>query len=231
MIKVILWDVDGTLLDFKAAEKAAIRKCFSIFQLGQCTDDMIKEYSAINDKYWRALEKGTLTKPEVLVGRFQEFFSLHGLPVEKAVPFNEEYQIRLGDTVVFRDDSYELVKSFQGKVLQGVVTNGTKTAQVKKLANSGFDKLIELTFISDEIGIEKPNVGFFDVVFEKLASYGSFKKDEIMIVGDSLTSDMQGGNNAGIVSCWYNPERKLCSLPLRLDHDIENLNQVKDIVG
>ena len=88
MIKAILWDIDGTLLNFEEAEKNAIRACFASHGLGECTDEMLKRYSTINRKYWEALEKGELTKPQVLVGRFREFFETEGLPVEKAESVN-----------------------------------------------------------------------------------------------------------------------------------------------
>ena len=74
MIKTLLWDIDGTLLDFSKAEEYGIRKCFEVFSLGECTDEMLKDYSKINRSYWERLERGELTKSEVLVGRFCEFF-------------------------------------------------------------------------------------------------------------------------------------------------------------
>ena len=111
MITTILWDVDATLLDFLAAEKAAIKKLFQEFDLGECTDEMIRRYSKINRSYWERLECGELTKPEVLVGRFREFFETEGICSDVAEVFNERYQLCLGDTIVFRDDSYEIVKS------------------------------------------------------------------------------------------------------------------------
>ena len=115
MIKVILWDIDGTLLDFEAAEKAAIGQCFASHNMGECTDEMLKRYSAINRKYWEALEKGTMSKPEILVGRFREFFETEGLPVEHAESFNAEYQVRLGDTVCFHGwmEYDELIELYQ----------------------------------------------------------------------------------------------------------------------
>lgn len=228
MIKTILWDVDATLLNFELAEKAAMEKCFSMFEMGECTQEMLSRYSKINRSYWQRLERGELTKPEVLVGRFEEFFGKEGIPVEKAAAFNEEYQVRLGDTVFFHDNAYELIKELQGKVKQAIVTNGTVVAQERKLEKSGLNKLITDIFISDQIGAEKPSPKFFEKVWEEL---GPYKKEEVMIVGDSLTSDMQGGNNAGIRCCWYNPKGLKNETSVHVDYEITNLWQVKDILS
>lgn len=227
MIKVILWDIDGTLLNFEMAEKYALRKCFELFGLGTCTDEMLSRYSVINRGYWERLERNEITKQEVLVGRFQEFFEKEGLPAEKAEAFNNEYQVRLGDRVFFCDDGDEIVEKLKGKVKQYAVTNGTLTAQQRKLKASGLDTLLDGAFISDEIGCEKPNKGFFDAVF---AQIGEYRKDEVLIVGDSLTSDMQGGNNEGILCCWYNPKHLEKKAVLRIDYEIENLHQVEQIL-
>ena len=152
-IKVVLWDIDGTLLDFQSAEKYAIQACFSKFQLGECTDGMLRDYVEINEGYWRRLERGELTKPQVLVGRFEEFFGKHGIDTAKAPAFNEEYQLRLGDTICFCENALETVKALHGRVWQYAVTNGTRTAQERKLAGSGLDKLLEGVFISEMIAV------------------------------------------------------------------------------
>ena len=227
MIKVILWDIDGTLLSFKLAERAAIRACFEKFGLGELTEEMLANYSAINASYWKRLELGELTKGQVLRGRFEEFFAAHGLDTSCVDDFNAEYQVRLGETVVFNDDGKELVQRLQGKVKQYAVTNGTLVAQRGKLKNSGLDKLLDGVFISDVVGVEKPGKGFFDAVF---AAIGSYDKDEVLIVGDSLTSDIQGGNNAGILCGWYNPGGEPVPEGLRIDYDIRDLNAVEIIL-
>ena len=95
MITTILWDMDDTLLDFHAAERVAIRSLFQRFELGECTDEMLQKYSEINRTYWERLERGELTKPQILVGRFQEFFASEGIDTEIAPEFNEAYQISL----------------------------------------------------------------------------------------------------------------------------------------
>lgn len=227
MIKVILWDVDGTLLDFLKAEHEAIKKCFEIYQLGECTDEMIQRYSVINRRYWERLERKEITKPEVLIGRFQEFFASEGIITDCAEDFNKEYQVRLGDTICFCDDSYELMKELKSQVKQYAVTNGTKVAQDRKLSRSGLDQLFDGIFISEEVGMEKPDVRFFDYV---LSQIGEYKKDEILIVGDSLTSDIQGGNNAGIVCCWYNPRNVVNTKDLVIDYEIDDLQKIRGIV-
>lgn len=226
MIKTILWDVDGTLLSFLEAERAAIIACFESQGLGACTEDMVRRYSRINAGYWERLELGELTKAQVLRGRFVEFFSSEGIAADPDA-FNEEYQLRLGDTICYIDDSYELLKRLRGRVRQYAVTNGTVTAQEKKLAASGFDQLLDGVFISDRVGVEKPGKAFFDRVFEQI---GPCEPGETMIVGDSLTSDIRGGNNAGIVTCWYNPRGLPNDRGVSVDHEIRDLREVETLL-
>lgn len=157
MIKALLWDVDGTLLDFKAAESAAIRRLFGEFSLGECTDEMIRRYSAINEEFWQRLERNEITKQQVLIGRYEQFFAEIGVPVSLAVEFNRRYQVRLGDTIVLRDDSYSIVKSLRGRVRQYVVSNGTVIAQSRKLEGSGLGEMMDGVFLSEALGVEKPN--------------------------------------------------------------------------
>lgn len=226
MYQVILWDVDGTLLDFHSAEAAAIRALFERFDLGLCTDAMLADYSAINAGFWRKLETGELTKPQVLTGRFETFFRKYGLDTGCVEAFNAAYQLALGDTICFCPNAMQSLLALKGKLLQCAVTNGTAIAQKKKLAASGLDKVFDHVFISDEIGIDKPNVAFFDAVWQKI---GAFAPHEVLIVGDSLTSDIRGGNNAGIKTCWYNPKGLPCPDDLRIDYDIRDLTQVLEI--
>lgn len=227
MIKVILWDMDATLLDFLAAEHAAIKYCFQKHGLGECTDEMIGRYSKINRRYWEMLERGEMEKQKILVERFREFFEREGLVTDCAEDFNASYQIALGDTICFQDDSYELVKKLNDDYRQFIVTNGTFVAQERKLKKSGFGALVEAVFISELIGHEKPSLHFFEKVFETI---GAYEKHEILIVGDSLTSDMMGGNNAGIVCCWYNPNHLENTKNVKVDYEIDHLWKIEEIL-
>ncbi len=227
MIRVILWDVDGTLLDFSAAERSALRACFLSFGLGECTDAQLARYSALNKRYWRRLEDGELTKAALLTGRFTDFFSQEQIADVDATAFNEAYQLRLGDTVVFIDGAYEVIRRLRGRVRQYAASNGTATAQMRKLTKSGLIDLFDGVFISEQVGAEKPSRAFFDAV---LGNVGDCAASEVMIVGDSLTSDMRGGNAAGIICCWYNPDCAPVPDGLRIDASITSLRQVEGIL-
>ncbi len=227
MIKTLLWDIDGTLLDFSKAEAYGIRKCFEIFELGECTDEMLLRYSLINKKYWEMLERKELAKPQVLRGRFEEFFKSEGIRFHKIDEFNLEYQYRLGDKVFFCDNALETITSLKGKYKQYAVTNGTFVAQNRKLTASGLDKVFDDVFISDKIGYEKPSKEFFDFVQNII---GDFNSEEVMIIGDSLTSDMLGGNNANIICCWYNPKGNANKYNIRIDYEIKDIAEVLEIL-
>jgi len=227
-MRVILWDVDGTLLDFHEAERTAIRKLFREFKLGECSDEMLGRYSAINRSYWERLERGEITKPQVLIGRFEEFFSAEGLDVTVVRAFNDAYQQSLGDTIVFRDDSLEIIKALRGKVKQYAVSNGTIVAQEKKLRLSGLGEQMDGIFLSEQLGVEKPNVEFFHKVF---AAIEPVDRSQVLIVGDSLTSDIRGGNNAGIRTCWYNPSGAAATVDVQIDHEIRDLREIFGLLG
>jgi len=227
MIKTLLWDIDGTLLDFGKSENYAIKKCFEIFGIGECSDEMVARYSPINRKYWEALERGELTKQQVLCCRFEEFFKSEGINFDRIDDFNNEYQIRLGDKAFFCENGFETVSSLKGKVRQYAVTNGTYEAQSRKLALSGLIDIFDDIFISDKIGFEKPSMEFFNVVQDRI---GAFSHDEVMIIGDSLTSDMRGGNNADILCCWYNPYNTENNSDIKIDFEIKDIAEILKII-
>ena len=228
MYKYILWDVDGTVLDFLASESYAIRFLFKKYNIGECSDEMLKMYSAINVKYWQILERGEMTKPEILVGRFREFFDIIGVDTSIAESFNQDYQVTLGDHIEFVKDAEEILLSQKDKYTIAAVTNGTKIAQAKKLRLSGLDEIFDDIFISENIGVEKPNIEFFDYVFEKL---GITDKKEVLLIGDSLTSDMKGGFIAGIDTCWFNPKHTPNLSEIPITYEIDELIKITNIVS
>lgn len=229
MIRVILWDVDGTLLDFKKAERGSLQTCFKTFDLGPCPEDRVARYSALNDSFWKRLERGEITKAELLPGRFEVFFKQEGIVFDQYDAFNKAYQRQLGEQIFFLEHSRDLLAKLKqtGQVRQYAVTNGTKAAQDRKLEKSGLGVLFDRVFISEEVGAEKPSPAFFETVWKTI---GPVPKDEVLIVGDSLTSDMKGGSQEGIVCAWYNPSGAPMPPELDLTYDLRSLWEVESIV-
>lgn len=225
---ILLWDVDGTLLDFHAAENIGIRSLFVDFGLGECNDAMIALYSAINANYWKKLETGEMSRSEILVKRFESFFNQIGVGPVDCEAFDVAYQKRLGETVIFRDKSYDLVKSLKGTIPQYAASNGTTVAQTGKLTKSGLMDLLDGVFLSEQLGAAKPSAEFFEQVFKQI---GAVNRERVLIVGDSLSSDILGAKNAGIKSCWYNPSHTVNTSTVFADFEADNLNQIPKILG
>ena len=225
--KYLLWDIDGTILNFELAERAAIRSLFDRFKLGDCSDEMLMYYSQINKRYWQLMESGKIKKDKMLVERFIEFFSNKGINADIAAEFNKEYQIALCDTIVFNDDAMDIIK-YQKKTCKIIiVTNGTEVVQEKKLERSGLNNSVDNVFISELVGFEKPNIKFFEKV---ILEVGIKDLKEALIIGDSLTSDIQGGHNIGIDTCWYNPKNEENTTLLNPTYTIRNLHELENII-
>ena len=222
----ILWDVDQTLLDFKKSEDYAIRYCFRKFGK-EASDEAVAIYSRINEGFWKRIEKGEINRKDALVQRFEQLFQQIGEQDMDAGAFQKEYAEALGSVYYYLDDSYELVKNLRGIYRQYLVTNGVTLTQMKKLRLSGFDQLADGIFVSEQIGIPKPHKDFFEKCFSMISG---FCKEKAVIVGDSLSSDMRGGNNAGIATCWYNPAGLKNLSDVKIDYEIRNLKEIWDIL-
>lgn len=197
--KNLLFDVDNTLLDFEAAETAALRSLFQEMQL-TLTPESEQLYQLMNKKRWQAHEKGELSSSQVVNGRFGPFFASLGKVVD-SVATEEKYRHYLNQGHQLLGDSLPVIQQLAEQADLYVVTNGLVDTQIKRLRASGLLPYFKALFISDQIGIQKPAVGFFDYVFDHIPD---FNKEETVIIGDSLTSDIQGGINAGIDTVWLN---------------------------
>ena len=216
---VILWDMDGTLLDFKFAQKEALTQVFRTIHK-PLTNDIIELYSRINDSYWKKLELGEVTQPELLDGRFYTFFEELGMEDVDVKTVRRKYEEVLGNVYEYIQDSLGLCTTLKSKCRQYIVTNGISGTQRNKINLSGFKDCMDDCFISEEIGIEKPNQAFFDYVFEQIPD---LDRERTIIIGDSLTSDIKGGAQAGIKTCYFNPERKPIPEEYKPDYEIDHL--------
>ncbi|MBQ9228482.1 MAG: YjjG family noncanonical pyrimidine nucleotidase [Eubacterium sp.] len=228
MIKVILWDLDNTLLDFLYAEKMSLRTVFKTQGFWELTDAQVAAYSAINNRHWEKLERGECTKEQVMHNRFAEFLQYLGITGADPDSLCTAYEQGIADHNRFIENGYDVVASLKGRYRQYVVTNGAYDVQTKRLAGTGLDKLFDGVFISDEVGFEKPSVHFFQTVLSQIEPCA---KDEILMVGDSLSSDMQGANNIGIPCCWYNPQHKVNTSAVKTDCEIHSLNEIYQVLG
>ncbi len=215
----ILWDMDGTLLDFKVAQKEAITQVFRTIHK-PLTDDIIDLYSRINDSYWKRLELGEVTRSELLVERFRSLFEELGMKDVDVELVRREYEEVLGNVYEYIQNSLDLCKMLQPKCKQYVVTNGIAGTQRRKINLSGFGECMDKCFISEEVGFEKPNPGFFQYAFSQIPD---FDPEKTLIIGDSLTSDIKGGVQAGIKTCWFNPNRLPYTGDFKPDYEIEHL--------
>ena len=226
-IKYILWDIDGTLIDFEYAEKEGLRMCFEKYNLGDLTSEILERYKKINDSYWKRYEKGEITKKETLEGRFNDLFNIYGFDTSFVPTFNLDYQDNMGSVARFNGNAKEIILELKDKYKQYAVTNGTTKAQNKKLSITGLDKMLDDIFISEIIGFNKPSKEFFNTVFEKV---GSKNMQDYIIIGDSLTSDILGGINSNIKTIWYNPSRKNNNYDFSPDYEIHELDEVLNIL-
>lgn len=223
----ILWDVDQTLLDFEKSQDYALRLCFQKLNL-EIDDRIVRLYASINDSYWKRLELGEVTKKELLTGRFDRLFEQLHIETVTSADIAPMYQKALGSVYFYRDDSLRLCQKLQGRVKQYVVTNGVSATQRNKLRLSGLDQVMDGIFVSEELNYAKPDIRFFEECFKRISDFG---KETTLIIGDSLTSDMKGGNQAGIACCWYNPAGHQNESGLKIDYEIQNLWEVEEILS
>ena len=219
MIKYLFLDLDNTILDFSKAESIAIRKTMREYGL-EPTDALAARYSHINDLHWKALERGELTKPQVVTQRFAVFFGEQGIAVD-AEKVAKTYETFLSQGHWFLPGAEEAVKEkLFGKYKLYLASNGTAVVQKGRMTSADLYPYFEESFVSQELGHNKPSKEYFEAAFARIPG---FDPKECLMVGDSLTSDILGGKNAGLRTVWVNPHHKTAPEELKPDYEIENL--------
>ncbi len=223
--EVLLFDVDGTLLDFDRAEQDGISGLMEHYGV-PVTEEHVEKYHLTNKRYWEMLERGEISRDRLLGQRFEEFFGEFGVTVDGAAT-DDLYRKYLNASAVLMDGAIELLEALKGRCPMYLVTNGVAETQYHRLAKSGLDQYFDGIFISEEVGAQKPQMEFFEYCFGKM---GRRDVENMLIIGDSLTSDMRGGNNAGIDTMWFNPHGQENTTDVRLTYEIRTLDEVRNYV-
>ena len=225
MIEFLFLDLDDTILDFHKAERIALSKTISQFGL-EPNEEVLHRYHLINKAHWEMLERGELTRAEVLTQRFGVLFAEYGLDVDVQV-CAKTYERNLSIGHYFLPGAEEAVERLSKKYRLFLASNGTAVVQKGRMTSANLYRFFEKVFVSQEIGHNKPSKAYFDACFAQIPGFDPAKA---MIVGDSLTSDIAGGINAGIRTCWVNPQHLPCPDHIHPDHEIEYLSQLEALL-
>lgn len=222
---LILFDADDTLFDFTKGERTAF---FSMLQQSGAvpTEEIFKEYRKISEGYWRKFEQGLVTKEQVKVGRYKDLFeqfNIDSSPVDAA----ELYLDLLSEQHHLMDGALELCRELANQTRVGIVTNGVEFVQKRRLGLSLIKEHIELLIVSEECGFQKPDVRIFDYTLERALHTD---RSKVLMVGDRLETDVLGGINASIATCWYNHRQAVNTSSIRPDFEVNQLSEILKLV-
>ena len=225
MIEFLFLDLDDTILDFHKAEHIALRKTLRSFGL-EPTQGVLDQYSLINKAHWERLERKELTREEVLVGRFGVLFGEYGMEIDP-VQCARTYENNLSVGHYFLPGAYEAVESLSKKYKLYLASNGTAKVQAGRLESANISHFFQEIFVSQMMGANKPDIAYFDACFAKIPDFDVAKA---MIVGDSLTSDILGGIQAGMATCWVNLKGKPGREDIQPTYEIQALSQLEALL-
>lgn len=225
MVKFVFLDLDDTIFDFHASEGKALSG--TLAELGITpTTETLALYSKINKGQWERLERGEAAREEILVRRFEILFDTLGV-CKPAYEAQKIYEHNLSLEYIYIDGAEELLENLFGKYKLYLASNGTAKVQDSRIERSGIAKYFDGIFISQRVGYDKPSREFFEYCF---AEIDGFSKDEAIIVGDSLSSDILGGINAGIRTCRYNPKGMPQNPEIMPDYEIASLDELPKLL-
>ncbi len=225
MIEYLFIDLDDTILDFQKAERIGLENTFRHYGV-EPTEETVSLYLQINAARWRALEQGKMTRKQVNEGRFTELFRQLGREVDGEV-CAAFYLSQLALTHDYLPGAEAAVQALSKKYRIFVASNGNSAVQGPRMANSGLNAYVEKAFVSEALGENKPSKAYFDLCFAQIPGFDPAKA---MMVGDSLTSDIQGGINAGIRTCWVNTFGKTNTTDIHPDYEIPSLSHLEALL-
>lgn len=221
----LFFDADETILDFERTERNALEKTFSKYGL-LYNEEIRKRYLEINDALWASFERGEITKETILYNRFRKLFKeLSWDDVKKE--FEEDFQKLLSAHGYTIDGAVELCKELSKQFDIYILTNGVAKVQHSRFQDSGLLPYVKDIFVSEEIGFQKPSEKYFEEVMKRVPEQD---KSKILMIGDSLNSDILGGNRAGIKACWYNPKRKENNTLAKPDFEVSDYEELRNVI-
>ncbi|OCA91507.1 noncanonical pyrimidine nucleotidase, YjjG family [Bacillus sp. FJAT-27225] len=223
--RTLLFDIDDTLLDFGATEQGALRKLFESEGLA-VTTELLQSYRKINQGLWAAFEAGAVTRDELFYTRFSRFFSELGKERD-GVWLEHKYRSFLDEGHDMIEGAKDLITRLHGNFDLYIVTNGLSLTQHRRLTAAGLLPYFKNVFVSEDTGYQKPMKEYFDYVIERIPG---FSAETALIIGDSLTADIRGGNQAGIDTCWFNPHRKANETGILPTYEITYLDELEGIL-
>ena len=219
---ILLFDADRTLFDFDESEKLAFFEIAPRYGVAS-TNENFELYKRINHENWQALELGLVTKEVLVVRRFAQFLeAVHA--VGNAQKMNDDYLTALSKKSILFKDTLPLLEKLKGAGKRiFIITNGVTKVQEGRLKDSPILPYLEQVFISEQMNVSKPQKLFFDLVAQKIEGY---TPENALVIGDSLTSDIQGANNAGLDCVWLNLENAPNDKSLKVTFEAKSLDEI-----
>lgn len=226
MIKVIFIDIDDTLLDFSKCAKQSIANCFADFG-ADFHDYMFPVFEEINSGLWLQLEKGEITKKELYGKRWEVLLNKFGIKNIDGDLFEEHFLEHLSESAEKINGAEEILKYLSDKYKIYAASNGPHEQQLRRLKKSNLLKYFTEIFTSELLGVQKPEKAFYDLCFEKI---GNINKDEAVLIGDSLTADIYGGNEYGLTTVWFNKKNIGIKEDIHPSYTVNSLEEIKGIL-
>lgn len=224
--KTILFDVDNTLFDFNKDQETAFKEAMD--KIGYpYTEEMYENYNQINMGMWEMLNRGEMTAEELSVKRFEEFFEKYHIKQDAQI-FSSLLTEAFQKTGTPIKGSREMLEQLKDKCELVIISNGFKRQQYHRLDNARFSNYFTRIFLSEEVGYNKPDKNFFDIVLQNIENK---QKSKILVVGDSITADIVGGKNSGIDTCWYNPKNKENKTDVKPNYEIKDFQELLKIIN
>ena len=223
--KIVLLDLDNTLIDFNECARHSIIKSFEKHGFTY-TEETFKTFIAENVKIWKRLEKGEITKSDLRANRWNIILGKLGIDYDGTI-IEEEFEKGVAQGAYAVEGAYELLDYLYPKYELYIVSNGFRFVQESRLKIGDFRKYFKEIFLSEDIGIQKPAKEFFDYCFEKL---GNPKKEDVVLIGDSISADIIGGLNYGIDSVWFNKNDDELPENIKPSYIVKHLDEIQNIL-